>query len=171
MSRKKSIPVKTPATRPLKFNGHRKNTFLKVFAECNSVKKAASLCGISAKTVYEHLKNDEEFAKKFEETNREIEDALEAEAYRRAVTGVKTPVYYKGECIGYELKYSDRLLEMLLAGRSDRYKKKSQVEVSGNVEHTVSVENAKDKLMKKLLNKGIVIEGESQEVDSEDDDN
>ena len=41
-------------------------------------------------------------------------DAIEAEAIRRGVEGVKKDVYYKGEKIGDETVYSDTLLKFIL---------------------------------------------------------
>jgi hypothetical protein len=55
-------------------------------------------------------------------------DRVEAEAVRRGVEGVETPVYQAGKLIGYKTEYSDPLLILVLrAVRPDRYREKLDV--------------------------------------------
>ncbi len=68
-------------------------------------------------------------------------DAIEAEVYRRGVTGIEEPIVYKGmimseidEETGLQravtiTKHSDRLLEVLLKGKRPQYAGKSDVEI------------------------------------------
>ena len=47
---------------------------------------------------------------------------LEDEARRRAFVGVPEGVYHEGELVGYELKYSDRLMMRLLIANHPAHK-------------------------------------------------
>lgn len=59
-------------------------------------------------------------------------DLAEEAARRRAIQGVRKPVRWRGEIVGYETVYSDRLLELLLTGlRPDRYRRRVDQTVSG----------------------------------------
>lgn len=56
-------------------------------------------------------------------------DMLEKEALRRAVKGVKKPVYQGGELVGHVQVYSDSLMQTLLkAARPDKFKDRVQSE-------------------------------------------
>jgi len=75
----------------------------------------ARVGGISTAALNHHLKNDEQFFEDCEHAKAEFVKGLEAEAYRRAVTGLLENVYNKdGDIVGQKKVYSDRLLEILL---------------------------------------------------------
>lgn len=159
MSRKESLPSVN-----VKFDDRRKKLFLDLFPKMGSVVKTAALVKINPATVHRHLREDEQFRKAFEEANDALVDELEAEAIRRAKDGVKKPIFKDGRVVGYEVVYSDRLLEMLLRGRSDRYKNSTNVKVSGEVDHNVNVNSAKDKLLEKIRSAGVVIDSVEHEI-------
>jgi len=71
---------------------------------------------VNRRTVYEWRHNDPLFCQRWEEAIELSADVLEAEAQRRAVEGYERPIYQRGELIGHETMYSDRLLEFLLKG-------------------------------------------------------
>ncbi|MBX6773030.1 MAG: hypothetical protein IRY83_14975 [Chloroflexi bacterium] len=55
-------------------------------------------------------------------------DALEAEAWRRAVDGVERPVYQNGQRVGAVREYSDTLLIFLLkGGRPQKYRERYEL--------------------------------------------
>jgi hypothetical protein len=186
MTRRDSLPARKPRgpnkepSVARKFTPEVQEIFIRVFTECNSVSQAAKAVGVTTMTVYRAKKEDPNFADLFQKANEVILDNLEKEAYRRAVTGVKKPVYYQGRLVGYELTYSDRLLEMLLRGRSDKYHNKSEVAVGGKVEVEVTAITAKQKLLERVLERGITIdqladiatgsdeEEQTQEVNNDD---
>lgn len=159
MSRRDSLPAPY-----VKFDEKRKELFLRNFPKLGSITKAAALCKIDPSTVHAHLRKDDEFRLAFEKANEALCDELEAEAHRRAVQGVKKPVYKDGRVVGYEIVYSDRLLEMLLRGRSDRYKNTSNIRVSGEVDHNIKVDSVKDKLLERIKGAGIVIDSQAEEI-------
>lgn len=79
------------------------------------------------------------FALRFKQAEREVEDVLEGEAFRRAVHGVQKPLVSMGRLImdasGNPVtitEYSDTLLMKILAARHHLYGDKTRrVEVSG----------------------------------------
>ena len=166
MSRSKSLPRKK--TNKSKFDKKLQTLFLKVFSECNSIRQAALACQISPTAVYKAKKDNPEFAKLLQEAEELVLDNLEKEAYRRAVKGVKKPVYYQGQLVGYELTYSDKLLEMLLRGRDrERYGNNTNLNVSGEVNHNIKVDDVKDRLMKMAISRGAVIEHKDEAEDAD----
>ena len=79
--------------------------------------RAANAAGVGRSTAYLWRQEDPEFAAKWDEAVAEEIDRLEDEAFRRAVKGVKRPVYRGGVLVGEITEYSDRLLMFLLKRR------------------------------------------------------
>jgi hypothetical protein len=116
-----------------------KPVFLEAFRQNGNVRLAAQLAGVGRTTVYDHKKDDPDFAKAFDEAAQDAADSLEAEARRRAIEGVNEPVVHQGKVSGVWVnhageqvtegtpgaklipltvkKYSDTLLIFLLKGR------------------------------------------------------
>jgi hypothetical protein len=90
-------------------------TFLAAFSEVGTIVRAAESSGIARASHYQWL-SDPVYRRAFEHAKREAADTLEAEARRRAVEGIKKPVFYKGEICGWEMQYSDSLMTTLLKG-------------------------------------------------------
>ncbi len=116
----------------------KKELFLKTLAEVGMVTEAAKIAGISRAQLYRWKKADLTFAAAWEEALEISADVLEAEVQRRAIDGVKTPVFFKGKVAGTVQKYSDTLLIFLLkARRPERFRDNVAVQVSGSVSHAV----------------------------------
>lgn len=97
--------------------------FLAELRQHATVKRAAKAAKIHHATVYKHLARDETFRKRVDEALEAGAIALEQEAIRRAVEGVKEPVFYKGQKVAAVTRYSDTLLIFLLKGlKPERYK-------------------------------------------------
>lgn len=113
----------------------RRQKFLDRLAAGHTVKAAAKAAGLTRQRFYQLRDEDEQLAQDWAAAEREGVDALEEEALRRAVKGVKSvePIYFMGAEVGSKTvtKYSDGLLTMLLKAR-DRAKfgDKSSVDVS-----------------------------------------
>ena len=84
-------------------------------SEVGTVVRAAESSGIGRANHYQWL-TDPVYRRAFEHAKREAADSLEAEARRRAVEGVRKPIFYKGEICGWETLYSDSLMVTLLKG-------------------------------------------------------
>lgn len=101
---------------------HRKDRMVKCLAETGMLRRAARAAGIPLHRHYKWIRSDPEYALAIREALEQAADSLEEEAIRRARDGVKEPVYYKGEVVGYVYKYSDSLLQFLLRGlRREKY--------------------------------------------------
>jgi hypothetical protein len=120
----------------LKLTRERQERFLKALAETGIVSTAAELAGTSRTRVYELRKRDPAFAAGWEEAEEKAADALEAEAWRRAVVGVPEPLVSAGKVVrdddGLPIairRYSDTLmLALLKARRPEKFKDRQVVE-------------------------------------------
>jgi hypothetical protein len=97
--------------------------FLAALSMTNSVTLAARRARISRQAIYEHRRDDAEFAKQWDEAVEYAIDMLHARAFQRALEGDIEPVYYMGEPVGWIRKFGDKLpIEMLRAYIPDRFK-------------------------------------------------
>lgn len=115
--------------------------FLKQFELTGMVSEAAELTGVSRQTVYMERQRNEDFALAWADVEERSTERMEAEAYRRAVEGVTTPMVSAGQHVTDVQTYSDRLLEfMLKARRPEKYRERVDVNHSGSVEQRVKVD-------------------------------
>src|SRR6266478_1646160 len=122
--------------RRLKLTRECQERFLRVLAETGIVSTAVEIAGTSRTRVYELRKRNSGFAAGWEEAEERAADALEAEAWRRAVVGVQEPLVSGGKVVrdddGQPIairRYSDTLmLALLKARRPDRFKDRAAVE-------------------------------------------
>jgi hypothetical protein len=120
----------------LKLTRDRQQRFLATLADTGIVSVAVEIAGTSRTRVYELRKRDAAFAGAWEEAEERAADALEAEAWRRAVAGVPEPLVSSGKVVrdddGQPIairRYSDNLLLALLkARRPDKFKDRAVVE-------------------------------------------
>jgi hypothetical protein len=109
-----------------------RENFLEELQRSANVTAAATSAGISRTCAYEHKASNAVFSAAWDEAIGIATDALEAEARRRAVTGVEEPVFYLGNECGKIRKYSDRMLEILLKGhRPEKFRERLSAEFSG----------------------------------------
>lgn len=99
------------------------------------------MSGVGHASHYRWMASDPEYPAKFEQAHLQSCDALEAEAFRRAVEGHDEPVYWQGACIGYRKKFSDQILLRLLESRlPEKYGNRSELTHKGNVAASVQVD-------------------------------
>jgi hypothetical protein len=104
-------------------------TFLASFAKQGNVGRACKKAGVSRQAVTQRRHRDPEFERLYQEAKRSAKDRLEEEAYRRAVTGTRKPVFYLGEKVAEVREYSDGLLKMLLqANLPTKYRDRQLIE-------------------------------------------
>ncbi|MEW6572568.1 MAG: hypothetical protein AB1374_02905 [Bacillota bacterium] len=96
----------------------KKRAFLVAFVVTGTILNAAQTANIDRTSHYFWLKTDPEYAEAFEEAEKLSADLLADEAYRRAVKGVRRPIYQGGKLVGHELVYSDTLLMFLAKARN-----------------------------------------------------
>jgi hypothetical protein len=115
----------------------RQRAFLQALAATGNVTAAIQIAGTSRTRVYELRKADQSFAVAWEEAEEIAVDGLEAEARRRAVTGVLEPVVSGGRVVrdddGQPIairRFSDSLLLALLrAHRPPRHGKAARFQL------------------------------------------
>ena len=114
-----------------KFTVRAREKFIQVLRAQANVSNACTAINVSRRGAYSRREADPAFAAAWDEAIEEAADALEAEAWRRAVSGVERPIVWKGEVTGTVREYSDRLLECLLrAHRPEKFRIRYQVQVA-----------------------------------------
>ena len=105
--------------------------YLRALPRVFTVTMALKAAGASSTQLWQWREHDLEFSLAEKQCRDQIADMLEAEAIRRAVKGVKTPVYQGGLLAGHVQEYSDSLLVVLLKGmRPERYRERTDVTVT-----------------------------------------
>lgn len=97
----------------LKFDDSRKMAFIKIYSETGNMMNACTAVEMSRQAVFRHTKLDPVFKMAVDEAKAHFCSLLEAEMYRRAVTGVKQNVIggrNKDEIVDVITVYSDPLL-------------------------------------------------------------
>jgi hypothetical protein len=101
----------------------RKEKFIRALKGSSSITKACKASGVPRRTAYDWKAADKDFAQKWDDAYEEGTDVIEDAVFTRAVYGVKKPVFYKGEIVGYTQEYSDFLAARLLeARRPEKYR-------------------------------------------------
>lgn len=112
----------------------RKRAWLEAFEQEGTVVLACKASGVGRSTVYEWRQSDEAFALAWHDIEEATTEAMEREAYRRAVEGVAEPLVSAGKHVCDVKKFSDTLLIfMLKARRPERYRDNIKVEHAGSV--------------------------------------
>lgn len=94
------------------YNANKQKRFLKVLLENGGfVEAAIREVHTSRRWLNDQLDNDEGFAELFAAIRGQNNEKIEAEVYRRGITGVDEPLVNKGVPTGHYIKrYSDNLL-------------------------------------------------------------
>ena len=93
-----------------KRNRNWEKAFLSALEKTGTVAGAAKAAKVGRRTVYEHMKEDPDFADRCRETLATTEASLETELMRRALEGEEVPVYFKGKVVAHNTRKSDALL-------------------------------------------------------------
>ena len=92
----------------------RQQAFLDAYRVHGKVKPAAEQVGCSRELHYGAMRTSETYREEFSLVQMRRADELEEAMWQRAVYGVKIPKFYRGEIIGYDIRYSDVLLMRLM---------------------------------------------------------
>jgi hypothetical protein len=107
---------------------------LAAYRNTANVSRAAQVAGICRRSHYEWLASDATYAAAFQASGVEAIQVLEDEANRRAVEGVKEPVYQGGKLVGEVQRYSDTLLIFLLKGAlPDKYRDNFKIDSTAKI--------------------------------------
>lgn len=111
-------------------------TFLAAYMDCGHKAKAALAAGLSYSSILKAEKDDPEFAAEVEQAHELFTAKLSDAAYKAAVSGWKKPLFdAKGNHVGDEWKFSERILELLLKRHDPNFRDKVEVDqkISGGV--------------------------------------
>ena len=123
--------------------------FIELLRATGNVTLAAQHVGRSRNQVHDVRQRSKRFAAQWDDALEEATDLLEAEALRRAVTGIDKPMFFKGEVVGSTKKYSGRLLMFLLeAYKPEKFRNGDEVEKTGA--NDVGVDKDREWLMERL---------------------
>lgn len=100
--------------------------FLAALAKHGQVTAACKAGGVTRGGAYYRRKQDGDFAARWAEAEEIFADSLRAEIIRRAVTGVRKPVFRGGKLVAHVSQYSDRLLELAAKARLPEYRGKAE---------------------------------------------
>ena len=126
-----------------------KPAFIEVLRTTGNVTLAAQHAGQSRNQVHDVRQRSKRFAAQWDNALEEATDLLEAEARRRALTGIDKPVFYKGKVVGSTKKYSRPLLMFLLeAHRPEKFRDGGKVEQPGATD--VDVDRDMEKRIERL---------------------
>jgi hypothetical protein len=92
---------RSPLQYGLKATDENKEIVLAMLANGATYAAAAAAVGAHRRTIMKWADADEEFAQRWNDAIEEGIDRLEQEAIRRARDGVKRPVFYMGQIVGY----------------------------------------------------------------------
>jgi hypothetical protein len=110
----------------------KKRAFLQSYEQHGYVGRAASEAGVHRTTVYDWLKSDPEFAADVETAEKAVLERMEEEADRRAIQGMRKPVFYRGDVCGHVQEYSDNLLMFRMKALApEKYRDRQSIEHSG----------------------------------------
>jgi hypothetical protein len=104
------------------------DNFLKAFAVSGNVRQACLRAGVDRSTIYAWKRDDEAFAERYKLAEDDVNDRLRAEMWRRAMKGVRKPVYQGGKQVGFIREYSDGLISLLAKAHMPEFR---QAGVSG----------------------------------------
>lgn len=130
------------------FDAKARKAFCDVLAVTDNVSMAAAAVGISTSTAYEHRKTDPVFAAMWAEAQALAADSLEYALRRRAMEGVREPLFYKGEPVlwppghpqagkqAYKVTYPEASHMFLLRGaKPEKYRDRQDVTMAASVVH------------------------------------
>jgi hypothetical protein len=122
--------------------------FLKSFSMTANVRAACMQAGIERSLVYYWQEHDPSFSLRFNIAEKEANDVIRAELFRRAVQGYEKPVVSVGKVVyGQDGKpltervYSDSLLSLLAKARMPEFRDKQSVDLNATVNGQINSTN------------------------------
>ena len=104
--------------------------FVDVYRQCGLLNRSAAAIAVSPGTVRAARKEDSDFDAAVKQAYEDFRESLEAEAFRRAVSGWDEEVFQKGECVGTRHVCSDRILELMLKRHIPEYRERQSMDVT-----------------------------------------
>ena len=160
------VASKNKKIRRLKWTEELEQKCIDVMMEKGTKKAVIDALEIDYHRLNKHLRENKGFAEAFLEAEEYYVDTLEEEIHRRAVTGYEEPVFGKEGQIGTIKRYSDRLLEVAIKGRRDKYRNNfNKSGVDGSNVGVIVIQSPGTKTAKDWANwAGATIDNDSGEV-------
>jgi hypothetical protein len=97
--------------------------------------RCARAVGLHPSSMKRYRKDNPDYDDEVEAAMEDYRESVESEIHRRAIEGIDSPVFYKGELVNTEKRYSDRLLELHAKRHIPAYREKHTVDhnVTGGV--------------------------------------
>lgn len=149
----------------------RKMKFLETLAVSGNITSAAACHGLTVNAINTAKRNDPKFAEAIEIAKAMALKELEDVARDRALHGIERDVWFKGEVVGKEIQYSDKLLMYLMQANDKERYGKSPSSTSVNITQNVSTDESTLTKLSSFLNIDVHAGGASESVsDSHEDD-
>jgi len=121
---------KTPTVRATE----KRRVFLEALALSANVTQSARVAKLDRNTAYDWRAADKEFAEAWDRAVELGTDALEDEAVRRGMAGVKKPIFQGGKLVGHVNEFSDTLLIFMLKARRPMvFRDRADLNVTGHL--------------------------------------
>ena len=118
---------------PIVFTAEKQEIFIRHLARYGVVTAAAEEVGVHPATCHALRDRNPTFAKLWDMALDMATDELELEARNRALEGRLKPVWYKGEIVGTVREPSDKLLVELLRANRDKFNRKVESTIKGEM--------------------------------------
>lgn len=118
-----------------RFGPIQQKRFLEKLSSCGVMTLACAWTPVTTTTIAKWRKKSKPFSTLYDAAVQQYTGMLEKELMRRAVFGVRRPIFQKGCLVGHERVYSDRLLEITMKKHNVAYRDKLDVDatISGGV--------------------------------------
>lgn len=130
----------------------KEDAFLAALQVGQSVGAACMAAKLGRSAAYSWRREDQEFAKLWDDAVEQGTDILEDEALRRARDGTIKPIYQGGKKVGSVREYSDTLAIFLLKGRRpDKFKDRVAAEHTGRDGGPIETKDVSDQTRARAL--------------------
>lgn len=135
-----------------KMTKKRRDLILTELAEHGNNTHAAAAAGVRLETLRRHRRTDEEFEEQCLTALEQYADRVRREVHRRAVEGwIERGLFSReGERVGDVVKYSDRLLELLVKKHDHTFRDKVTIDATADVKAQVAVVDQLEKVLGRL---------------------
>lgn len=128
--------------------------FLKAYARCGRIGKAAKAVGVDRNTPRNWAMADPVFAAQMEDARHDFVESIEGIATKLA-RGVERGVYFQGVRVATEIEYSEKMIELLLkANAPEKYRERSSVEHSGPNQGPINIQHLTDEDLEHIAASG-----------------
>lgn len=126
------------------FRPERRATYLSVLQATGEKVLARAEVGVHGWTVSKLRESDPKFREAEEEAMRLYRAGIAEEIHRRAIDGVKEPIYWQGKVVGWIVRYSDTLLKFHAKRHIPEYRDSLKIDQKTAVSGSVDLRDLRD---------------------------